>query len=148
VRYIVVDGFCPWVRGGCIARSWGQSGSRCDEGVYPSNHAQHIVEILQPPFFLASLVFWLFLPSMVFGDNFVSSSCLYTLWNTCFKCNLIEWWDVSLISSSSALQPWVGLGLSLRFRNNIFFYRVRLLASCPTPNLEGQGIPFCLGHHP
>jgi hypothetical protein len=31
----------------------------------PSNHAQHIVEILQPPFFLASLVFWLFLTSIL-----------------------------------------------------------------------------------
>jgi len=51
-------------------------------------------------------------------------------------------------SSSSALQPWVGFGLLLRFRNNIFFYRLRLLASCPTPNLEGQGIPFRLHHHP
>jgi hypothetical protein len=27
------------------------------------------------------------------------------------------------------------------------FYGVRLSASCPTPNLEDQGIPFCLGHH-
>jgi hypothetical protein len=26
-----------------------------------------------------------------FWDNFVSSSRLYTLWNTCFKCSLIEW---------------------------------------------------------
>jgi len=24
---------------------------------------------------------------------------------------------------------------------------VRLSASRPTPNLEDQGIPFCLGHH-
>jgi hypothetical protein len=30
----------------------------------------------------------------------------------------------------------------------IFFYGVRLLAPRPTPNLEGQVIPFCLGHHP
>ena len=28
------------------------------------------------------------------------------------------------------------------------FYGVRLSASHPTPNLEDQGIPFCLGHHP
>jgi len=27
------------------------------------------------------------------------------------------------------------------------FYGVRLSASHPTPNLEDQGIPFCLGHH-
>ena len=30
----------------------------------------------------------------------------------------------------------------------IFFYGVRLLTSCPNPNVEGQSIPFCLGHHP
>ena len=34
--------------------------------VFPSNHAQRTIEILQLPFFLASLVFWLFLVSMVF----------------------------------------------------------------------------------
>jgi hypothetical protein len=28
------------------------------------------------------------------------------------------------------------------------FYAVGLLASCSTPHLEDQGIPFCLGHHP
>jgi hypothetical protein len=27
------------------------------------------------------------------------------------------------------------------------FYEVGLSASCPTPNLEDKGIPFCLGHH-
>jgi len=64
---IALDGFCPWVRGGCMACSRGQGGFRCDEDVYPSSYAQRIVEILQPPFFLASLVFWLFLASMVFG---------------------------------------------------------------------------------
>jgi hypothetical protein len=67
VRYIVLDGFCPWVRGGCIACSRGQDGLRCGEDVYPSNRAQSIVEILQPPLFLASLVSWLFLASKVFG---------------------------------------------------------------------------------
>jgi hypothetical protein len=34
------------------------------------------------------------------------------------------------------------------FRNNKFFYCVGLLAQRQTPNLEDQGIPFCLGHHP
>jgi hypothetical protein len=28
-----------------------------------------------------------------------------------------------------------------------YFLGVRLAASCPTPNLEDQFIPFCLGHH-
>jgi hypothetical protein len=34
------------------------------------------------------------------------------------------------------------------FRNNNFFYCAGLLAPRQTPNLEDQGIPFCLGHHP
>jgi hypothetical protein len=37
--------------------------------------------------------------------------------------------------------------LIIGLRNNYFFYRVRLLASRPTPNLEDQGIPYCLGNH-
>ena len=39
MRYIVPDGFCPWVRGGCIACSRGRGGLRCGEDVYPSNRA-------------------------------------------------------------------------------------------------------------
>jgi len=66
MRYIVLDGFCPWVRGGCTACGRGRDGFQCGEDVYPSNHAQRTIEILQLPFFLASLVFWLILASMVF----------------------------------------------------------------------------------
>jgi hypothetical protein len=90
MRCIVQDGFFPWVRGGCVTCSRGRGGFQCGEDVYPSNHAQRTLEILQLPFFLASLLFWLFFIH-VFGDIFVSSSRLYTLWNTCFKCSLIEW---------------------------------------------------------
>jgi len=36
----------------------------------------------------------------------------------------------------------------LNFRNNKFFYCVGLLTPRQTPNLEDQGISFCLGHHP
>ena len=43
-------GFCPQVRRGCIACSRGQGGFQCGEDVYPSNHAQRTVEILQLPF--------------------------------------------------------------------------------------------------
>jgi len=50
-----------------IARSRVRGGFRCVEDKYPDNHAQRIIEILQLPFSLASLVFWLFLASMVFG---------------------------------------------------------------------------------
>ena len=88
MRYIVLDGLFPWVRGGCIEWSRGQGRFRCGEDVYPSSHAQRVVEILQNSFFLASLVFWLFLASMFFWDNFVFSSCLCTVWKSCFKCSL------------------------------------------------------------
>jgi len=67
VRYIVLDGFRPWVRGDCIACSRGQGGLQCCDGLYPGNPAQSTIEILQLPFFLAILVFWLVLASMVFG---------------------------------------------------------------------------------
>jgi hypothetical protein len=36
---------------------------------------------------------------------------------------------------------------SLSVSWHTLFYAVRLSFSCPTPNLEDQGIPFCLGHH-
>jgi len=51
------NGFCPWVRGGCIACSRVRGGFQCVEDVYPDNHVQRTIEILQLPFFLASLVF-------------------------------------------------------------------------------------------
>jgi hypothetical protein len=66
MRYIVLDGFCPWVRGGCTAWSRAQGGFQFGEDVYPSSHAKRTIEILQLPFFLANLLFWLFLASMFF----------------------------------------------------------------------------------
>jgi len=65
-RYIVLDGFCPWFRGGCTACSRGRDGFQWSEDVFPNNHAQRTIEIQQLPFFLASLVFWLMLASMFF----------------------------------------------------------------------------------
>ena len=44
--------------------------------------------------------------------------------------------------------PGWALASAWGFVTIFFFCRVRLLASCPNPNLEGQGIPFRLGHHP
>jgi hypothetical protein len=45
------------------------------------------------------------------------------------------------------LQPWASLGLlynqsppGVWFLNKIIFYSMRLLAPCPTPNLEDQGL--------
>jgi hypothetical protein len=53
----------------------------------------------------------------------------------------------SLPACQSALQPWVSLGLlynqsppSVRFLDKIIFYRMGLLAPCPTPNLEDQSV--------
>jgi hypothetical protein len=50
-----------------------------------------------------------------------------------------------------ALQPWVSLGLvynqsppGVRFLNKMIFYRMMLLATCPTPILEDQGVPLSL----
>jgi hypothetical protein len=67
----------------------------------------------------------------------------------------LEVHPISISSSSSfpALQPWVSLGLlynqspllsipsayprlAVRFLNKITFYRMRLLAPCPTPILD------------
>jgi hypothetical protein len=51
----------------------------------------------------------------------------------------------------SPLQPWVSLGLlynqsspGVRFLNKIIFYRMGLLAPCPTPIVEGQGVSLSL----
>jgi hypothetical protein len=51
----------------------------------------------------------------------------------------------------SALQPWVSLCLlynqsppGVRFLNKIMFYRMGLLAPCPTPILEDQGVSVSL----
>jgi hypothetical protein len=115
MRYIVLDGFCPWVRGGCIACSGVRGGFHCGEDMYPSSHVQRTIENLQLTFFLASLVIWLFSCFHGFWDNFVSSSYLYTLWNTCFKCTLIEWYDVSLICVCVILAPFLASASACSF---------------------------------
>jgi len=43
--------------------------------VFPSNHAKRTIEILQLPFFLDSLVFWLILASMVFEIAKINLCC-------------------------------------------------------------------------
>ena len=47
MQYIVLNGFCPWVHGGCTAWSRGWGRFQCGEDVYPSSHAQRTIEILQ-----------------------------------------------------------------------------------------------------
>jgi hypothetical protein len=51
---------------------------------------------------------------------------------------------IIIIGSTALGGPWPPLEVSKRY----FFYGVGLSTSHPTPNLEDQGIPFCLGHHP
>jgi hypothetical protein len=87
-------------------------------------------------------------PTVIFRRSRIASSQFLNLCpvspSLVFYFN--PWLSVSL-SSSSALQPWVGLGLLLRSRNNIFLWG-GVVSLTPTPNLEDQGIPFRLGHHP
>ena len=66
MRYVVQDGSCPWLRGGCTACSRGRDEFQSGEDVFPSNRARRTIETLQLPFFLANPVFWLILASMVF----------------------------------------------------------------------------------
>jgi hypothetical protein len=47
MRYIVLDGFCQWVRGGCIAFSWGRGAKRSSGKL------------------LLIVVFWLALPYII-----------------------------------------------------------------------------------
>jgi hypothetical protein len=51
----------------------------------------------------------------------------------------------------AVLQPWVSLDLlynqsppGVRFLNKIIFYKMGLLAPCPTPILEDYGVPLSL----
>ena len=67
MRYIVLDGFYPWVRGGSVACSGGQDGLQCSGDAHPSNRAQHTVGTLKLPFFWAILLPWIFLASTVYG---------------------------------------------------------------------------------
>ena len=116
--------------------SRGRGGFQCED-VYPSNHAQRTIEILQLPFFLVSLAFWLFLASMVFWDNFVSSSCLCTLWNTCFKCSLIEWQDVFLICVCVILAPFLASASACSFP---------AICQCPTIHCNARQIHLLVVH--
>jgi hypothetical protein len=75
----------------------GQGGFRCGEDVYPSSRVQRIIEILQSAFVLGQFGILAISCFHGFWDNFVSSSCLYTLWYTCFKCSVVQWWEVFLI---------------------------------------------------
>ena len=63
---------------------------------------------------------------------------------------------VTYVCNSLPLQITVHAGLSLLFPSGFqfqkvlkiqIFYGVGLSASCQTPNLQNQAIPFCLGHH-
>jgi hypothetical protein len=79
---------------GCIACRMGQGGFWCGEGVYPSSQARRMIELRSC---LSSWPVWCLAITYLHGfwDNFVSSSCLCALWNTCFRWSLIQWYDVS-----------------------------------------------------
>ena len=67
----------------------------------------------------------------------VSDGCLiYTKLVYIICCDFCRHCPISWLSS--ALQPFVGFGFLCRFYNKVL---------SPTPNLEDQGIPFCVGHH-
>jgi len=51
-------------------------------------------------------------------------------------------------SSSSALQPWMGLGLRLRFRNNIFSLQGEVVSLMPNSQPGRPGYPFLSGSSP
>jgi hypothetical protein len=57
----------------------------------------------------------------------------------CFTVTVLKYLVRSSSSSSSALQPWVGLGLLLRFCNNIFLHG-GVVSLTPNPQPGG---PSC-----
>jgi len=87
--------------------SRGRDGFQCGEDVFPNDHAQCTIEILQLPFFLASLVFWLILASMVF--EIVGQSVSDTgrpgqkWWKTDFFPSLLPFLWLLLINRISVL---------------------------------------------
>jgi hypothetical protein len=48
-------------------------------------------------------------------DSFVYSSCLYALWNTCFRWSLIEWYDVSLVCVCKLFAPFLASASACSF---------------------------------
>jgi hypothetical protein len=71
----------------------------------------------------------------------------------CKERSVSEGMDLEILvpACQSALQPWVSLGLLYNqsplgagFLNQIVFYRMGLLAPCPTPILEDQGVSLSL----
>jgi hypothetical protein len=66
----------------------------------------------------------------------------------CRYCNT-QFTEHFCVVTSSALQPWVGLGFLMRFRNNFFFFlrgEVVILTSNPQPG--GPGYFFLSGSSP
>jgi len=62
---------------------------------------------------------------------------------------IVHYFQSLLSSSSSALQPWVGLGLRLRFHNNIFFFlQGEVVSLMPNPQPGGPEYPFLSGSSP
>jgi hypothetical protein len=115
MRYIVQDGFCPWFHGGCTACSKGRDEFQCGEDVFPSNHARSTIEILQLPFFLANLVFWLIREAgtEIFMFNAVSFSLQVAVGRRSLTAEFRVWYWVS---------PW--LLLSTKWNLEKFYLRM------------------------
>jgi len=63
----------------------------------------------------------------------------------CVSIGLIRLSDVSnLVSLAVSVTQLVLLTIFIHCFISVV---ISLSPSCPTPNLEDQGIPFCLGHH-
>ena len=78
MRYIVLDGVYPWVRGGCIACSRGQGGFQCGGDAHPPNHAQRTVGTATAILLGQSVTLDISCVHSLWG-SLVSNSCLYTL---------------------------------------------------------------------
>jgi len=97
----------------------------------------------------------LFFPSLDNSSNALNIVSFCQITASASVANKISFFIWSVVSFSLAhshyhhqlYSPGWALASSWGFIT-IFFYGVGLLASHPTPNLEGQGIPFCLGHQP
>jgi hypothetical protein len=50
-----------------------------------------------------------------FWDSFFSSSCMYALWNTCFRWSLMEWYDVSLVCVCKLFPPFLASASACSF---------------------------------
>jgi hypothetical protein len=78
--------------------------------------------------------------------KFVEKNNTHFKFNDFFSKNCAIY-EIIIINRRLYSPGWTLASLIFRFLKNIFL-RGGVLASRPTPNLEDQVIPICLGHHP